>query len=466
MAGLLLRYSVAAHPIWLARTLPPALTGEAFRAFDHAVEAMWCTLLKVQALDERAKMVVRERLGHGGCGLRSAASIANEAHWSSVLASLDVIEAALPSFANCRKSLKRHRFKVRKDGDDPDDYLRRETAHLLPLAHWRADPALWPPGDNSHLAALKKVHNSPILQGMASTLAAMHGEGPRSYDLPLDTSALFADFYHAKRRARSSAGLQRKLVRAREDRVIDARKDELKEMGDPASLKELARIHSTGSKGALAVDATLPTERALRLSDAQWISHQRLRLGLVDFPHDEGSAETIARHDRLVRVLAAEIKGAGFACNTEVLVDRERSDKRMDIVTDIGAGDEWIDVTVVNYRSRSYYKAAAGDPRGAAAMREKAKERRWGRLAEENKTKYSTFAVESSGSMPPYSLLDRIATAVVDARHRELDNDPIDLESGYGKWLVACQANRTVQRVAIALARGNHYKLHETRARL
>ena len=65
----------------------------------------------------------------------------------------------------------------------------------------------------------------------------------------------------------------------------------------------------------------------------------------------------------------------------------------------------------------------------------KAKERRWGQLAEENKTKYSTFAVESSGSMPPYSLLDRIATVVVDARHRELDNDPIDLESGYGKWL-------------------------------
>ena len=67
------------------------------------------------------------------------------------------------------------------------------------------------------------------------------------------------------------------------------------------------------------------------------------------------------------QVLAAEIKGAGFACKTKVLVDRERTDKRMDIVTDIGAGDEWIDVTVVNYRSRSYYEAAAADPRGAAA---------------------------------------------------------------------------------------------------
>ena len=39
-----------------------------------------------------------------------------------------------------------------------------------------------------------------------------------------------------------------------------------------------------------------------------------------------------------------------------------------------------------------------------------------------------------------------MATVVVDACHRELDNDPIDLESGYGKWLVTCQVNRTVQR--------------------
>ena len=36
----------------------------------------------------------------------------------------------------------------------------------------------------------------------------MADKSPRSYDLPLDTSALFADFYHDKRRKRSSSQLQ------------------------------------------------------------------------------------------------------------------------------------------------------------------------------------------------------------------------------------------------------------------
>ena len=96
-------------------------------------------------------------------------------------------------------------------------------------------------------------------------------------------------------------------------------------------------IRSHASSGAACVNTVLPTDPGLQLTDAQWLTHQHLKHGLVTQPvHTRGSASVILRHDRLVGCVAKLLRSAGRAVRTEVRVE-EKTEKRMDIVTTEGA---------------------------------------------------------------------------------------------------------------------------------
>ena len=265
--------------------------------------------------------------------------------------------------------------------------------------------------------AIRAAHESPIMRVLADLLPKLRREVPQSFDLPPDTLYVLAGGgYYDIQRKRSPRSLQRRLTRAHEDARHKARPS-----GD-LPLDRQAAIRSHASSGAACVNTVLPTDPGLQLTDAQWLTHQHLKHGLVTQPvHTRGSASVILRHDRLVGCVAKLLRSAGRAVRTEVRVE-EKTEKRMDIVTTEGDSGLWADVSVVNPLARTYIERAAKKGGSAAARREGEKIRMYNSIAEQQNTTFKPLVIETSGriseSFQPF--LTSIARDVVIQRYQRM----------------------------------------------
>ena len=273
--------------------------------------------------------------------------------------------------------------------------------------------------------------------------------------MPPDTLYVLAGAgYYDIQRKRSPRSLQRRLTRAHEDARHKAR------LSGDLPLDRQAAIRSHASSGAACVNTVLPTDPGLQLTDAQWLTHQHLKHGLVTQPvHTRGSASVILRHDRLVGCVAKLLRSAGRAVRTEVRVE-EKTEKRMDIVTTEGDSGLWADVSVVNPLARTYIERAAKKGGSAAARREGEKIRMYNSIAEQQNTTFKPLVIETSGRISEsfQSFLTSIARDVVIQRYQRMLSF---LSDERRNWLVAAETYKLQQRVVVCLLRGNAFCMSE-----
>ena len=178
---------------------------------------------------------------------------------------------------------------------------------------------------------------------------------------------------------------------------------------DPAAVRDLARLHSCACRPASIWLDTLPTSRTLRISDSDFRASLQHRLGLYVGPvawqsdpcfckrssarPDHAlvctavSDKTVLRHDTIRDTWRRVVRRAGVSSASEPRLQGlgrvptaavDAPGDRGDLVAALPTGDVVADVSVIHPCADTYVRAGASGPGGAAAVRERQKNRDYG----------------------------------------------------------------------------------------
>ena len=228
--------------------------------------------------------------------------------------------------------------------------------------------------------------------------------------LPPPPGKDFVAFYGGVKPALSADKLQKALTVGMQNvqrEALVARLDD----------EQKATLESCTGRWAGTLVTAIPSERAFQLSSEA--SRQTFRLRLGASPTNDLPARCVCAerprfteqhaldcklikplaithgHDGAVQAIAKYVRCAGGACTVEPRIEwgtsRKRGDFRAIMGTDVTVGD----FSVINSAARSYRKKGPGE---AAKERERAKDKKYRKIVEEQRATFAPFVVEAFGA--------------------------------------------------------------------
>ena len=355
-AMLLLRMSGNARLGYAQRTTSSNIHGPAAKAFAETIRGTLARLLKLKTADVAGTIRARaeQPIRNGGLGLTDAESVSSIAFLAGVAQAAGMIAASLPDGVLA-----------------PDSQLQKDIELALPTVRAAAGPK-------------------------CEKLLPPHGKD-------------FIAFYSGVK-AVSSDKLQKALTAGMQDLQREALVAKLDE-------EQKATLDSCTGRWAGTLVTTIPSERAFQLSSEASRQAFRLRLGaspVNDLParcvcaeHPRFASQHALDcklvkplaithgHDGAVQAIAQYVRRAGGACMVEPRIEwgtsRKRGDFRAIMGTDVVIGD----FSVINAAAKSYRKKGKGE---AAKERERAKEKKYRKIVEEQGGSFTPFVVEAFGA--------------------------------------------------------------------
>ena len=246
----------------------------------------------------------------------------------------------------------------------------------------------------------------------------------------------------------------------------------------------MARLKSLNGNHAGRFLQVAPSEKNLRLTNAQFEWAARLRLGLsvthIDNPDTDScnscgifrayqddrwhhlschshSGEGIARHNGLTDIIEQHVRMTGTQSRKEPAKLAELGKSRPDLQIFCPMKDWLIDVSVTHPLCPSHRDAAAKQSLDAAAKSAKIKDHKYQKMTEYQQATFSAFAVETLGGLhrSANKVINKIASLAQDnlsiycfstIRQSLLDSIAIGNQRGTARMLTAASVNKRILR--------------------
>lgn len=234
-----------------------------------------------------------------------------------------------------------------------------------------------------------------------------------------------------------------------------------------------ARLHAVAAPYAASKFRTIPSERRLAISDADFSVALKMHLGLPvaddvpevcacgdDMAHDHHHGLSckhlgklkIARHDQVVNTLSQLMNRVGAISRPEPRQELKGSNKRPDLSVQLSGKHFLIDVTIIHPGASSYVKSARNGQLKAAEIRRKTKQSKYDKAVRDAKAIFVPFVIESYGGF------DKEATAFLQTVLKQT-------KKLRAAWAPKQLTKNLHQFLAVALQQGNGAMLRSSLAR-